>query len=60
VDIETYGICAAARMVEVKWIMIKGISDWGDNSSKNDNSKEIALRNSARFIFHTIRDGNLK
>jgi hypothetical protein len=46
-------------MMGAKWMMIKGISDWGDGS-KNDAHHRIALENVGQFIFHLIRDGNLK
>jgi len=58
-DMESYGAYAVASMVGAQWIMIKGISDWGDGS-KNDDSHKIALQNAIRFIFHLIKEGNLK
>jgi|GEM_PF-3427292 len=58
-DMESYGVYAVASMMGAKWMMIKGISDWGDGS-KNDAHHRIALENVGQFIFHLIRDGNLK
>lgn len=58
-DMESYGVYAVASMMGAKWIMIKGISDWGDGT-KNDTYHRIALENVGNFIFHVIKDGNLK
>lgn len=58
-DMESYGVYAVASMMGAKWIMIKGISDWGDGT-KNDNYHHVALENVGQFIFHTIKEGNLK
>lgn len=58
-DMESYGVYAVASMMNAQWIMIKGISDWGDGT-KNDDSHEIALQNAGAFIFHFIKEGSLK
>ena len=58
-DMESYGVYAVASMMNADWIMIKGISDWGDGS-KNDESHKIALQNVGEFIFHVIKEGNLQ
>lgn len=58
-DMESYGAYAVASMMGAKWIMIKGVSDWGDGT-KNDNHHRIALENVGSFILHVIKDGNLK
>lgn len=58
-DMESYGVYAAGVMEDAKWAMIKGISDWGDGT-KNDNYHRIALENVSKFIFHLIKDENLK
>jgi nucleoside phosphorylase len=58
-DMESYGVYAVASMMGAQWIMIKGISDWGDGS-KNDNFHKLALENVGKFIFYTAEQGNLK
>lgn len=57
-DMESYGAYAVASMKGAKWVMIKGISDWGDGT-KNDDHHYIALENVGKFIFHLIKDKNL-
>lgn len=57
-DMESYGVYAVASMNGAKWVMIKGISDWGDGT-KNDDHHHIALENVGQFIFHLIKDKNL-
>lgn len=57
-DMEAYGAYAVASMMKAQWIMIKGISDWGDGS-KNDDFHKIALQNACDFILHLIKEGNL-
>lgn len=56
-DMESYGVYAVASMMGAQWIMIKGISDWGDGT-KNDNFHKIALENVGKFIFYAIKTGN--
>lgn len=58
-DMESYGAYAVASMKGAKWVMIKGVSDWGDGT-KNDDHHHIALENVGSFIFHLIKQGNLK
>ena len=58
-EMEAYGAYAVASMMGAQWIMIKGISDWGDGS-KNDAFHKVALENAGQFIFHVIKEGNLK
>ncbi|OHE73654.1 MAG: hypothetical protein A2Y14_04210 [Verrucomicrobia bacterium GWF2_51_19] len=58
-DMEAYGVYSVSSMMGAKWVMIKGISDWGDGT-KNDAFHSIALHNAGQFIFHMIQDGNLK
>lgn len=58
-EMEAYSAYAVASMMKAQWIMIKGISDWGDGT-KNDKYHHIALENASKFIFHVIQDGNLK
>jgi nucleoside phosphorylase len=55
-DMESYGVYSVSSMMGSKWIMIKGISDWGDGT-KNDNYHQIALENVGNFIFHAINQG---
>lgn len=57
-DMESYGVYSVSSMMGAEWIMIKGISDWGDGT-KNDDSHKIALQNVGTFIFHLIGEGNL-
>ena len=58
-EMESFGVYAVASMMNAKWIMIKGISDWGDGT-KNDVSHAQALHNVAQFILHVVKDCNLK
>lgn len=58
-DMESYGVYAVSSMMGAQWIMIKGISDWGDGS-KNDNFHKAALENVGKFIFYAIGQGCLK
>lgn len=58
-DMESYGAYAVASMMGAEWIMIKGISDWGDGT-KNDDHHQTALNNVSKFILHLIKDGFLK
>lgn len=57
-EMESYGLYTAAQRLKADWIMIKGISDWGDET-KHDGYHEIALKNTMQFIFHIIKDKNL-
>ena len=58
-DMETFSLYSIAAMEEnCKWVMIKGISDWG-NGTKNDNYHEIAATNAAEFTMYLLRKGNM-
>ena len=51
-EMESYAIFAAASRVNVPWMVIKGISDWGDGT-KNDQYHKVATASAASFL-HTI------
>lgn len=58
-DMESYGVYAVSSMIGAKWIMIKGIGDWGDGS-KNDKYHQLALENADHYIYHLIHEGCFK
>ena len=51
-EMESYGIYEAASFRNVPWMVIKGISDWGDGD-KHDEYQKIAAANAAVFL-HTM------
>lgn len=62
IEMEAAGIEKAASAARVDWIVIKGISDWGDGR-KNTKSKELDQRraadNAVRVVKALLETGNL-
>jgi nucleoside phosphorylase len=56
-EMEGAGVYAAASPGKVDWIVVKAICDWGHD--KTDEWQELAARNAAEFVVHTIRTGAL-
>lgn len=56
-EMEGAGVYAAAVRSNVSWIIIKGISDWGER--KTDNFQEMAAASAAGFLVHVIQTGGL-
>jgi len=56
-EMEGAGVYAAASPGKVDWIVVKAICDWG--YGKTDEWQELAARNAAEFVVHTIRTGAL-
>lgn len=57
-EMEGAGLYVATRNTNIDWILIKGIADWADGN-KNDKYQELAVQNSARFIYHVIYETKL-
>jgi nucleoside phosphorylase len=60
-DMEAAGLYAAAYKGKVDWIVVKGISDWGEgkNNPQKDENQALAAMNAAEFVFNVIRQGGL-
>jgi nucleoside phosphorylase len=54
-EMEGSGIYAAGAKGKVDWIVIKGISDWGNR----DGNARKAARSAARFVVHMIESSGL-
>ena len=53
-EMESYAVYAAASRYRIPWIVVKGISDWGDGTkSKTDQYHALAAASAASFL-HTI------
>ena len=48
-EMESFGIYEASNFGEIPWIIIKGVSDWGDGN-KQDGFHKLATQNAARFV----------
>jgi nucleoside phosphorylase len=59
IDMESYGVAAAAERRGSSLTVIKGIVDYAD-SSKNDDYHEVAAQNSARLFRYLITEGAFK
>lgn len=60
-DMEAAAFHAAARRGDVHWIVIKAISDWGDQATAEQRYAQTAASacNAARFVVHMARIGAL-
>lgn len=56
-EMEGAGVYAAAAKNRVEWIIIKGISDWGQN--KTSEFRAMAAESAAEFVAHVIKTGAL-
>jgi nucleoside phosphorylase len=56
-EMEGAGLYAAAARNKVDWIIIKGISDWGQH--KTSEFREVAAESAADFLVHVIQTGAL-
>ena len=52
-EMEASGLYAGALEYSVRWIMMKGICDWG--MGKGDKHQLLAARNSIDFLFHVLQ-----
>ncbi len=55
-EMEGAGLYAAARHLDVEWILVKSICDWADGN-KNSDSQTLAANNAAQFVIHVLRLG---
>lgn len=53
-EMEGAGLYIASYEENVNWILVKGISDWGDEN-KNDKDQKLAARNATKFVLHVIQ-----
>ena len=61
-DMEARGLYVAANRRRVDWIVVKGISDWGDGSvinSKKEQRQTLAAANAAKVVKKTLAMGSL-
>jgi len=59
-EMEGYGVYKACKGTNTSWIVVKGISDWGDGGKKGDNEEErqrLAARNAALLVMEAISKG---
>ena len=56
-EMEIAGVASSCERSNIKWIMIKGICDWGFNkeSSKKDEYQKIAARNAAQVLIKMLK-----
>jgi hypothetical protein len=59
IEMESYGISAAVRGRKEKLILIRGISDFADQS-KHDNARLSAMEGAIRFFHEALRRGLLR
>lgn len=62
-EMEAAGIEAAAQANKTDWIVIKGISDWGDgnkNTTSKDEDQGIAAHNAAQVVHALIAIGPIQ
>lgn len=58
---EGYGISTTSEYNGKKWIIIKGICDWGYNKQNHtkDKDQEIAARNASSLVISVLKNKNL-
>jgi nucleoside phosphorylase len=56
-EMEGAGLYAASVKSRSRWIIVKGISDWGEN--KSSDFQRQAAGNAVDFVLHVIRQGAL-
>ena len=56
-EMEGAGLYSAAARDQVRWIIVKGISDWG--SDKDAGKRKRAAATAAAFVMHVLRCGGL-
>ncbi len=58
-EMEGAGLYLVATQHDFHWLLIKGISDWGDGNKAQDKEARqiLAARNAARFTMHLIAQG---
>lgn len=54
-EMEGAGLYVASYEEKVDWILVKGISDWGDEN-KNDEDQKLAAQNATSFVLHVIKN----
>ena len=62
-EMEGYGVYRACKETNTPWIVVKGISDWGDGRKKGDNEEErqtLAANNAAKLVLGSIRNGMIQ
>jgi nucleoside phosphorylase len=52
---EAAGLCEAAQMEGVNWIVVKSICDWADGSAGNK-YQAFAATGAVEFVFHVFSD----
>ncbi|MDP6812278.1 MAG: pentapeptide repeat-containing protein [Alphaproteobacteria bacterium] len=56
-EMESVGVAAAAERADVKWLIVKGISDWGDGDKNRDKAKnQVAAARNAAAVARAIVD----
>ncbi|MBD2329938.1 hypothetical protein [Alkalinema sp. FACHB-956] len=56
-EMEAYGLYQVADKHNLPWIVVKGISDWGDGNKDNKRShREVAAASAASLIHHVLSD----
>lgn len=58
IEMESYGIAAAAFARQEKLVLIRGITDFGDGA-KNDDARLSAMEGAVRFLNEALRHGLL-
>ncbi|MGP4018808.1 5'-methylthioadenosine/S-adenosylhomocysteine nucleosidase family protein [Saccharopolyspora sp. 5N708] len=56
-EMEGAGLYAASFKRKIDWILIKGISDWGEN--KTDEFQKAAAGAAADYVVHVVKTGGL-
>lgn len=56
-DMEAAGVYAALNDTDIKWVVVKGICDWGTHKTKTD--QKAAARNAFDFIYDTLNQKHL-
>ena len=51
-EMEAWGWSAVCHEMQRKFIMVKGICDWGEN--KTSDQQDIAAKNACRFAFDAL------
>jgi nucleoside phosphorylase len=59
-EMEGYGVYKACKETMTSWVVVKGISDWGDGGKKGDNEEDrqrLAANNAVLLVIEAISKG---
>ena len=58
-EMESFGIASEAWRRDVRWALVKAISDWGDGGKKvaKEQRQKLAAHNAAEFVRKVLDDG---